>query len=111
MNNGPQGYVTNPLIGNLNYTASTTFFQGFFGKLVGILFVVGSIIFLFMLIIGAIRWISSGGDKGAVEGAKGQITNALIGIVVLFGVFAIVSFVSTFFGVNLLAPVLTPITP
>lgn len=104
--------IKNPTIGALGLTSGTTFFQGFFGKLISLALVTGSIIFIFMLIIGGIQWISSGGDKGAVEQAKGKVTNALVGIVVLFSVFAIVLFVEAFFGgVNLFNLILTPVTP
>lgn len=106
------GTITNPVLGNLGVFSGTTFFETFFGKLISLSFVVGTIIFMFMLIIGAVKWISSAGDKGSLESAKGQITNALIGIVILFSVFAVVWVVSFFFGdLNLLQPELTPLTP
>lgn len=109
---GATGSIVNPLLGGLKFTGGPAFFQNFFGNLISLLLVVGSVIFLFMLIIGAIKWISSGGDKGSLESAKGQITNALIGIVILFAVFAVVSLIGYFFGgLNLLQPALTPVTP
>lgn len=48
-----------------------------------ILFVVGALAVLFFLIIGAFRWITSGGDKEAVGNARKTITNALIGLALL----------------------------
>jgi len=42
-------------------------------------FVIGTIIFFFMLAFGAIQWISSGGDKQALESARGRMTSALVG--------------------------------
>jgi len=60
--------------------------------------VVAAVIFFFMLVIGGIRWIASGGDKAATEGARNQITAALIGLVIVFAAWAIVSLISTFFG-------------
>lgn len=65
-------------------------------------FIIGIVIFFFMFIIGAIKWISSGGDKGKLEEAKTTITNALIGLVVLFSVFIILKLIGVFFDVNLL---------
>jgi len=66
-------------------------------------FVVGAIIFLFMLISGAITWITSGGDKNAVEAARGRVTSAIVGIVVLFVTFAAITLIENFFGgINIL---------
>jgi hypothetical protein len=55
-----------------------------------------------MLIFGAIKWISSGGDKQALESARGTITSALIGVFILFAVFAIIQLINTFFGLHIL---------
>jgi len=55
-----------------------------------------------MLITGAIQWISSGGDKQALESARNKISNALVGIVILFAVFAIINLIETFFGINIM---------
>lgn len=61
--------------------------------------VVAAVVFFFMLVIGGIRWIASGGDKSATEGARNQITAALIGLIVVFAAWAIVNLVSAFFNV------------
>jgi hypothetical protein len=63
--------------------------------------VVAAIVFFFILVIGGIKWIASGGDKAATEGARNQITAALIGLVIVFAAWAIVALINTFFGVNI----------
>lgn len=77
-----------------------------FGELVGglirISLVVAAIVFFFVLVIGGIRWILSGGDKQATEGARGQITAALVGLVIVFAAWAIVQLIETLFGVQIL---------
>ena len=65
-------------------------------------FVIGTVIFVFTFITGAIQWITSGGDKTALEGARGRISNALIGLVILFASYAIIKLIEAFFGVNIL---------
>lgn len=98
----PAGVITNPILGNARFTSGATFFGSFIPALIALALTIGVIYFFFMLLMGAIAWIGSGGDKGALEGAKSKITNALIGIVILFGVFAIAKFVETFFGISIL---------
>lgn len=63
--------------------------------------VVAAIVFFFILVIGGIKWIASGGDKAATEGARNQITAALIGLVIVFAAWAVVALINTFFGVNI----------
>ena len=71
--------------------------------LVTIVLVIAAIVFFFMLVIGGIRWITSGGDKAQTEAARNQITAALIGLVIVFAAWAIINLVSTFFSVNILS--------
>ena len=63
--------------------------------------IIAALAFFFMLILGGIKWITSGGDKGRVESARSQITAALIGLVIVFAAWAILGIVENFFGVNL----------
>jgi len=96
--------ITNPALGNLNSPSNQG--AGFFAKLVpslvGLAFVGGSVIFFFMLLLAAIQWITSGGDKASVEAARGRLTQALIGIILLFSSFVVVKLVETFFGISIL---------
>jgi hypothetical protein len=57
----------------------------------------------FMFIWGAVSWILSGGDKAKIESAKGKITSALVGLVLMIATFAIVKLIETFFGINILS--------
>ncbi len=70
------------------------------GALIKISLVIAAIVFFFMLVVGGIRWIMSGGDKGQTEAARNQITAALIGLVIVFAAWAIAQLVGTFFGVD-----------
>jgi hypothetical protein len=97
-----QAAITNPVV-TTKATTGLGFFQQLIPNLVTLAFVIGTIIFFFMLIIGAIQWISSGGDKAAVEAARGRITNALIGLILLFSALAVVNLIEAFFHINILS--------
>lgn len=58
--------------------------------------------FVFLL-IGGIRWITAGGDEKAVGSARGMITAALIGLVVVLVSYALIVLVETFFGVSIIS--------
>lgn len=98
--------ITNPIFGpglqGVYSSGPTSFLSTFIPNFIGLVFVIGVLIFFFMFIWGAIQWISSGGDKQALEAARGRITSAVIGIVILLAAFALLNIVETFFGINIL---------
>ncbi len=59
-----------------------------------IVFIAAALAVLIYLIIGAFRWITSGGDKEAIGKARGTIVNALIGLAIL----ALAFFITVLFG-------------
>ncbi|KKS78249.1 MAG: hypothetical protein UV74_C0001G0096 [Candidatus Woesebacteria bacterium GW2011_GWB1_43_14] len=75
---------------------------GLIPRLVTLTLIIGSVLFFFYFIYGAIRWISSGNDPKALEGARGTITQALIGLLIMFSIFAIVKVIESAFGLNIL---------
>lgn len=102
--------IKNPALGNtLQGKTGEGFLQTFLPNMIGLSLVIGVVIFLFVIIVGAIQWIMSGGDKAAIESAKGKITNAVVGIVILFSLFAVFIFIENFFGVNILSLDLEPL--
>lgn len=69
---------------------------------VSLVLIVVALVFFFILIFGGVRWIMSSGDEKAVAAARSQITNALIGLAIVFAAYAIMNLMSTLFGVKLL---------
>ena len=99
-----QDPITNPALNpSLQSKSGVGFFQDLIPRMVGLAFLVGVLIFFFIMITGAIQWITSGGDKAAIEGARGKITNAIVGVVILLSLFALLKVVEDFFGINILA--------
>lgn len=99
-----QNSIKNPVLGpSLQSKTGVTFFQDIIPRMVGLAFLVGVLIFFFIMITGAIQWITSGGDKAAVEGAREKITNAIVGVVILLSLFALLKIIEDFFGIDILA--------
>lgn len=71
------------------------------GAAVAFILVIAALISLFFLIWGGISWITSGGDKAKVESARGRIIAAIVGLVIAFLAFFILSLVLSFFGLSL----------
>lgn len=69
--------------------------------LIKLTLVVAAIVFFFILVIGGIQWIASGGDKAQTEAARNRITAALVGLVIVFAAWAILALINTFFGIDI----------
>lgn len=67
-----------------------------------------ALVFFFILIIGGIKWIVSGGDEKKVAAARAQITNALIGLVIVFAAWAIMKLIGVVFGIDILGTLSIP---
>ncbi|KKQ35930.1 MAG: hypothetical protein US53_C0068G0006 [Candidatus Woesebacteria bacterium GW2011_GWA1_37_7] len=75
---------------------------GLVSALIVLVLIVAALIFFFMLIWGGVKYITSGGDKGQAESARSTITAALIGLVIVFAAWAIITLVNAFFGIDIL---------
>jgi len=76
--------------------------------IINLLMGVASFLALAYLMYGGIRWITSRGDKIAVESARKHVVAAVIGLVIVVGSFFILRVVGSILGagVNPLAPTL-----
>jgi len=68
---------------------------------ISLVLLIVALVFFFMLIWGGLRWVMSQGDQKNVETARNQITNALIGLAIVFAAFAIMKLIGAVFGIDL----------
>lgn len=61
---------------------------------------IAGIALLLMLLAGGLQLMTSGGDPKGMEGGKQKITNALIGIIIVFVSFWIVQIVGRILGIE-----------
>ncbi len=71
------------------------------GNGITIMLVLVAILSLIYLVWGGVQWTQSGGDKGKLQAARQKITYALIGLIVAFLAFFIVSIFGGLFNVKL----------
>jgi|SRR3989338_440553 len=86
-------------------------FGGIISTVVTVLFVIAVVIALAFLIWGGIKWILSGGDKSAVEGARNTIVAAIVGLIIVFLAYFILNIVLGFFGISLTKLELPKLSP
>lgn len=78
-----------------------SFISNFLGFITGL----AGLMFLIYLIFAGLSWVSSGGDKGKVEAARNQMTQAALGLVVVIAAYAIAGVVGKVLGLDILNPV------
>lgn len=100
-----QGFVASAILP----FGADAFFNSFIPNLITLLLVIGVLFFVLKLIQAGIRWIMSEGEKANLQAAKDHLTNAIIGLFVLFSTFAIIKIIETFFGLKLTTIDLTPL--
>jgi len=64
-----------------------------------ILTIAGIALFLFIVVSG-FKFMTSGDDPKAKDSAKGQLTSAIIGFVIIFSAYWIVQIVASIFGIE-----------
>lgn len=74
---------------------------GIISGAINLVLIVVSLVFFFILVTGGLKWVTSGGDEKKVGEARGQITNALIGLAIVFASWAIMKLISTLFGIDI----------
>lgn len=74
---------------------------GIISGIIRLLVIVAAVLFFLWLVLGGIKWITSGGDKAKTEEARQQITAALVGLVIVFSAWAIAQLINTLFKVDL----------
>lgn len=70
--------------------------------------IIASIGFFVYLIVGGIRWLTSGGDKVALQGARDSIVHALIGLIIIIAAYATIRILEAAFGLSIISGIKFP---
>ncbi len=63
-------------------------------------FIIAALLALFYFIYGGIQWITSGGDKTKVQAARNKMVYSVIGLIIVFLAFFIVTLIGSLFHVT-----------
>jgi hypothetical protein len=84
---------------------------GVVAAVIKLILVVAAIIAFVFLVFGGIKWITSGGDKEGTQAAQKTITAALVGLLIVFAAWAIMTLLNTFFNIDILGNLTVPTIP
>lgn len=71
-----------------------------FENAVSVILALAGIVVFIMFLIGGFKYLTSGGDPKALEGAKGTLTHAILGLIVLVFAFLILVIIQAVTGIN-----------
>jgi NADH:ubiquinone oxidoreductase subunit 6 (subunit J) len=95
--------ITNPAVNPKVGTGSgLEILQLYLKNFIELILIAGGVVAFIILLIGSFEYIMAGGDKEETEKAKKKLTGALVGLVILFCVFAIIALVESIFGVSIM---------
>jgi len=75
-------------------TYNTNFMASYAGKIIGIILSFIGVIFLGLMIYGGLMWMMAQGNEQQITKAKTLITNAIIGLIVVFAAYALTNFIA-----------------
>ena len=91
--------VRNPIISN--FGSGWNYVNSGVSTFINIGYLIATIVFVFIFIVGAFQWITSGSDKTKLAEARGKITHAIIGLIILLLIFLITQLVNWILGINI----------
>jgi len=97
-NNGFTGFGKLGLQGGTASSAEDIF-TNFLSSAIGLMTIIAIIWFVFIFITGAIGYMSSGGDKAAVESARKKIVNGLVGLILVIIAIFVVKLIGYLIGI------------
>jgi hypothetical protein len=73
-------------------------------RILGVLTGVASLAFIIYFVLGALNWITAGGDKAKIESAQKQMVNAITGLVIVVIAYFIAGIIGFVLGIPILNP-------
>jgi hypothetical protein len=81
-------------------TAPKAYFNSVIQAVITIFMLVTVLYFLWFIFMAGFHYIENNGDSKMIEQAKNQLQYGLMGLAIVFSVFAILKFIGTVFGIS-----------
>jgi len=83
---------------------SPTTLENLITAVFGFLTIAAGLAFLIYFMVGALQWVTAGGDASKVDGAKKYMTNGAIGMIIIAAAYSITWIVGKVLGLDILNP-------
>jgi len=92
--------ITNPLLPETVVTDPQSYFNNVIQTIFTVFFIVAVIYFIWHVIMAGYRLMEARGDTKKLEDSQTDLTNAFIGIAIIFSIFALLKFIGIIFGID-----------
>lgn len=89
-----------PIPGSSDVVATISCLEPLFAKVVQAAAALAGVALFVMLLVGGFKFLFSGGDQKQLEGAKGTVTHAILGLAVIAVAYLILRTIEVFTGVR-----------
>lgn len=106
----PGKEITNPALSErLQALTGIDFLNLFLPNLITIFFIAATVVALIISIVGGIKWMTAGDDKEGASKARKTVTAAVMGLIMVFAVYALLGLIGYFFGLDLISIDISPL--
>ena len=93
--------ICNPVLKNcVSSTNPTQYTNNVLSAVISLFFIVGIIYFMWHIVFAGYHFIGTEGDPKKYETAKNELTYSVLGLIVIFSIFAILKFVGVVLGIS-----------
>jgi len=93
--------ICNPVLKNcVSSTNPTQYTNNVLSAVISLFFIVGIIYFMWHIVFAGYHFIGTEGDPKKYETAKNELTYSVLGLIVIFPIFAILKFVGVVLGIS-----------
>jgi len=71
---------------------------------ISVLTVVAAIFFIVYFFMGALKWVTAGGDGGKVGKARDEMVQGVVGLIVIVAAYGVLGLIGTILGIDFLRP-------
>lgn len=78
--------------------------EQFISTMIGVITVFAGMFFIVSFLMGAVSWISAGGDSGKIQSARDKMIQSTLGLVVVVAAYAVIGLIGRIVGLDVLNP-------
>jgi len=78
--------------------------ERFISTIIGVITVFAALYFIINFLMGAIGWISAGGDSGKISSARDRMVHGVIGLIIVVAAYGIIGLIGAIVGIEILNP-------
>ncbi len=82
-----------PFKDQVSQSADESFLQSRVGQVIGFVLSFVGVLFLILMIYAGLTWMTAGGNKEQVGKAKSLMVNAVLGLIIVMGAYALTAFI------------------